>query len=286
MNKDFSMNNLGLSWGVNIYKNSDKISSSEANPLQNRNEINAENKKLEVDSAVSIEISEDGMNKYLQFTSDNSYYEDSGITTRSTRGKYMPISNGEVLTIPKPGKKITVSLGTDKKSIRATVTKTNAWAIEFSIKEAERKCKGGKCGERLASALDKFKYNKDEEDLLKFKIPKLGTCYAGAMIDGFGEIGDIAEVTLDNGKKFNFMLLDTKSNKHESKDLIKSNQCQNEWGHGYMFENNTKVQLNICEFIISKRKEGAESAKLYKSGEFLKNRYVKRAKIIGHVNIE
>ena len=61
---------------------------------------------------------------------------------------------------------------------------------------------------------------------------------------------------------------------------------KNEWGHGYMSENNTKVQLSICEFITSKTKNGVGSAKNYPSGAFLKDRYVKKAKIIGHANIE
>ena len=105
-------------------------------------------------------------------------------------------------------------------------------------------------------------------------------------IEGFGKIGDVVEVTLDNGKKFNFMILDTKSKKHKSSELSPKNQCQNEWGHGYMLENNAKVQLSICEFITSKTKNGVGSAKNYPSGAFLKDRYVKKAKIIWHANIE
>lgn len=60
-------------------------------------------------------------------------------------------------------------------------------------------------------------------------------------------------------------------------------QCQNDWGHGYMLNNDT-VQLSICEFIVSQA-NGAGSAKAYPSGSFLNNRYVTSAKIIGHADI-
>lgn len=68
---------------------------------------------------------------------------------------------------------------------------------------------------RLNSALDKFSYNSGKDDLLKFDVAGLGKSYAGAMVDGYGCIGDVAEVTLDDGTKFNFMILDTKSTKHK-----------------------------------------------------------------------
>ena len=45
-----------------------------------------------------------------------------------------------------------------------------------------------------------------------------------------------------------------------------------------MSENNTKVQLSICEFITSKTKNGVGSAKNCPSGTFLKGQYVKKAK--------
>lgn len=121
--------------------------------------------------------------------------------------------------------------------------------------------------------------------MLQLKVPGLGKCYAGAMVEGFGKIGDVAEITLDNGTKFNFMLLDVKSTNHKSSELSPNNQCQNAWGHGYMMSNNRKVQLSICEFITSQSSKGVSSAKNYPSGSFLDGRYVKSAKIIGHANI-
>ena len=82
------------------------------------------------------------------------------------------------------------------------------------------------------------------------------------------------------------MLLDTKSTKHTSSELSPNNQCQNQWGHGYMLNNNSTVQLSICEFITSQSVSGKSSAKSYPSGNFLEGRYVTSAKIIGHANIE
>lgn len=190
------------------------------------------------------------------------------------------------MRIPKPGEKIAVSLGVDKKDIKAIVSKTNCWAIEYSIEGCRKAYPNKLCTKRLNSALNKFKSNSSEKDLLKFDIPDLGKCYAGAMIDGFGKIGDVAEVVLDDVTKFNFMILDTKSKSHRSSDLSSRNQCQNKWGHGYMLENNKKVQLSICEFIVAKSKEKVYSAKDYDSGAFLKDRYVKSAKIVGHANIK
>ena len=64
------------------------------------------------------------------------------------------------------------------------------------------------------------------------------------------------------------MILDTKNIHHKSSELAPG-QCQNSYGHGYMLSNNTKVQLNICEFITSESKKGVSSAKNYPSGSFL-----------------
>ena len=202
------------------------------------------------------------------------------------KGVYTPINNGQQMSTPAPGQKITVSVGTDKPEFQATVTSTNCWTIEYSIEGCRKNYPNAKCTTRLNSALDKFSYNAGENDLLKFQVPGLGTCYAGAMVEGFGKIGDIAEITLDDGTTFNFMLLDAKSTKHTSKDLAPNNQCQNQWGHGYMLDNNKKVQLSICEFITSQSVSGKSSAKSYPSGSFLSGRYVKSAKIIGHTNVE
>jgi peptidoglycan hydrolase-like protein with peptidoglycan-binding domain len=199
---------------------------------------------------------------------------------------YTPITNGKQMNIPDPGSKIDVSLGTDKPSIKATVTNTNCWTIEYSIEGCRKAYPNALCTKRLNSALEKFSYNSGMDDLLQMEVPGLGKCYAGAMVEGFGNIGDVAEITLDDGTKFNFMLLDVKSTKHKSSELSSNNQCQNAWGHGYMSDNNNKVQLSICEFITSQTPKGVSSAKNCPSGTFLDGRYVKSAKIIGHANIE
>ncbi len=201
---------------------------------------------------------------------------------------YTPITNGKQMNVPDPGTKIDVSLGTDKPSINATVTNTNCWTIEYSIDGCRKAYPNASCTKRLNSALEKFSYNSGKADLLQLEVPGLGKCYAGAMVEGFGNIGDVSEITLDDGTKFNFMLLDVKSTKHKSSELSPDNQCQNAWGHGYMSDNNSKVQLSICEFITSQTPKGVSSAKNCPSasGTFLDSRYVKSAKIIGHANIE
>lgn len=202
-------------------------------------------------------------------------------------GAVSKVDNGAILTTPKPGDVISVSLGTDKANVNAKVTSSNAWSIEYSIQGCKNAYgENALCTKRLKSAISQFSYNKNQADLLKLNVPGYGTCYAGAMVDGFGKIGDIAEVTLDNGEKFNFMILDTKSTSHTSAQLAPNNQCQNKYGHGYMLNNNKDVQLSICEFITSQSSKGISSAKNYPSGNFLKGRYVTKAKIIAHANID
>ena len=164
-----------------------------------------------------------------------------------------------------------------------------ASTIEYSIAGCRKNYPNALCTKRLNYALDNFSYNEGEEGLLELSING-SKCYAGAMIEGFGEIGDVAEITLDDGTKFNFLILDTKSKNHTSAELqANSNtstpQCQNEYGHGYMLNNGKNVQLSVCEFIVSKS-NGAGSATQYENGEFLKSRYVTQAKIIGHVEID
>ena len=202
---------------------------------------------------------------------------------------YKKINGGNVMTLPKPGEIIEVSLGTDKKSQKAKVSKTNAWSVEYSIAGCRKAYPGKKCTERLNYALSNYKYNEGKEELLQFTINNM-KCFAGAMIDSFGKIGDVAEITLDNGTKFNFLILDVKSNNHDSKQLqdnsnSKNPQCQNKYGHGYLENGGKTVQLSVCEFIVSKS-NGKGSAKDYTNGKFLASRYVKKAKIIGHIPID
>ena len=193
------------------------------------------------------------------------------------------------MTLPKPGETIEISLGTDKKSQKAKVSDYNAWSIEYSIEGCRKNYPNDDCTKRLNYTLDNYSYNKGKKELLELSINNM-KCYAGAMIEGFGKIGDVAEITLDDGTKFNFLILDTKCNKHDSAKLQENSdstnpQCQNEYGHGYMINNNKKVQLSVCEFIVSKS-NGEGSATKYSNGKFLDKRYVTKAKIIGHVPIE
>lgn len=237
-----------------------------------------QSKELGSEDAATLEISEEG----YRLSEATNYAK---VKKSSKTDTYTKINNGKTMNIPSPGTSISVSLGTDKKSINAKITSTNAWSIEYSIQGCRNKYgSNAACTKRLNSALDKFSYNEGKQDLLKFNVTGLGKCYAGAMVEGFGNIGDVAEITLDDGTKFNFMILDTKNIHHKSSELAPG-QCQNAYGHGYMLSNNTKVQLNICEFITSESKKGVSSAKNYPSGSFLDGRYVKKAKIIGHANI-
>ena len=208
------------------------------------------------------------------------------IPTKPINGVYTPINNGSKLTLPNPGDKITVSLGTDKNDVKAEVKKDNCWTLEYSIAGCRKNYPNQPCLKRLESAISKFSYNEGSQDLLKLQVPGIGECYAGAMVEGFANIGDVVEVTLDNNTRFNFMILDTKSVTHPSSDLIDNNQCQIKGiGHGYMSDNNSKVQLSICEFITSQSLSGKYSAKDYPSGSFLTDRHVTSAQIIGHANI-
>ena len=109
------------------------------------------------------------------------------------------------------------------------------------------------------------------------------------MVDGFGRVGDVAEVELDDGYKFRFLILDVKHTNHDSSvmdETEKSKQCQTKWGHGSVFKKTGRVQLNICEFIASVKKEGdgRDSAKNYDNGSFLIDRRVAQARVIGHVD--
>ena len=100
-------------------------------------------------------------------------------STVTPTGVYTPTTNGQQLDMPAPGTKIEVSLGTDKPSIQATVTNTNAWSIEYSIEGCRKAYPNALCTKRLNSALEKFSYNSGEADLLQLEVPGLGKCYAG-----------------------------------------------------------------------------------------------------------
>lgn len=190
----------------------------------------------------------------------------------------------DFLFFPKPGSKITVSPGTDLSSYECTVADTNAWSLEYSIFGCQNSFGDQPCWERLKYAIEHYDYNKGCQDLLQFNLDGYKEpVYAGAMIEGYADIGDIVYVTLDNGEGFYFMILDTKSNHHVSSDFP-NGQVQYEGGHGYI-TNSGSVQLSNCEFIMSDWAPGVNSAINTESGAFLNGRYVTSAEIVDHVDI-
>lgn len=52
-------------------------------------------------------------------------------------------------------------------------------------------------------AIEHYDYNAGEQDLLQFNLEGYDEpVFAGAMIDGYANVGDIVYVTLDNGEGF------------------------------------------------------------------------------------
>lgn len=103
------------------------------------------------------------------------------------------------------------------------------------------------------------------------------------MVEGYANIGDIVEVSLDDGTNFHFLILDVKHTGHTQDELDDNNQCQNEWGHGYMLKPNI-VQLSVCEFITAGNCS-VDNAKHAESGAFLRGRRVVEAQIVDHIQI-
>ena len=198
-------------------------------------------------------------------------------------------STGKVLEIPNPGDTITVSRGVDLEDeyVDAVVSQWNAWSREYSIVgcNTSKKTAGQLCCRRLNYAVDNYTCNKDDDDLLMFDLEGYDeVVFAGAMVEGYADIGDIVRVTLDDGNEFNFLILDVKSTQHTAADLKKDGQIQCEWGHGYMVSENT-VQLSVCEFITAGN-YAINSAQDAKSGKFLLKRRVVSAEIIDSIPID
>ncbi|MDO5127946.1 MAG: hypothetical protein Q4D54_09400 [Eubacteriales bacterium] len=190
----------------------------------------------------------------------------------------------DYLYFPEPGSTITVSPGIDKPSYECTVANTNVWSLEYSISGCQNAFGGSLCWERLSYAIEHYDYNAGEQDLLQFNLDGYDEpVFAGAMIEGYANIGDIVYVTLDNGDGFYFMILDTKSNHHVSSDFPVG-QVQYENGHGYIASNST-VQLSNCEFIMSDWAPNVNSAMNTESGAFLTGTNVVSAEIVDHVEI-
>lgn len=194
-----------------------------------------------------------------------------------------------ILVLPEPGDTITVSRGVDLEDeyVDAVVSQWNAWSREYSIVgcNTNKKYSGKLCCRRLNYAVENYTCNKDDDDLLMFDLEGYDEAvFAGAMVEGYADIGDIVRVTLDDGNNFNFLILDVKSTEHTAEELAKNNQCQCEWGHGYLLGENT-VQLSVCEFITA-GDCSVDSAIHAKSGGFLLKRRVVSAQIVDSIPIE
>lgn len=192
---------------------------------------------------------------------------------------------GETLVFPKPGDTITISRGTDLPDETAVVSSYNAWSIEYSVEGCNNVYTDkDACYRRLNYAIENYECNSSEKDLLMFNLEGYDEAvFAGAMVEGYADIGDIVQVTLDDNSSFNFLILDVKSTQHTSQELSPNNQCQWEGGHGYLLGDN-KVQLSICEFITAGNCEEV-SAKSTESGTFLEDRSVVKTQIVDHIQI-
>lgn len=193
-----------------------------------------------------------------------------------------------ILVIPEPGDTITVSRGVDLEDeyVDAVVSQWNAWSREYSIVgcNTNPRFSGQLCCRRLNYAVANYTCNKDDDDLLMFDLKGYDEpVFAGAMVEGYADIGDIVRVTLDDGNNFNFLILDVKYTGHTSEELG-DKRCQCEWGHGYLSGENT-VQLCVCEFITA-GDCSVESAIHAKSGGFLLKRRVVSAQIVDSIPIE
>lgn len=191
---------------------------------------------------------------------------------------------GKKLTLPSPGTTITISRGKELPDETAVVSSWNAWSVEYSVNGCNSEYAGETCCNRLNYAVQNYSCNSTEDDLLMFDLEGYdGAVFAGAMVEDYADIGDIVQVTLDDGSYFYFLILDVKNIHHPASDLAGNNQCQCEWGHGYMLSEDT-VQLQVCEFITAGNCS-VDSAIHAKSGAFLKKRSVVEAQIIDHILI-
>lgn len=195
------------------------------------------------------------------------------------------LENEKYLVLPREGDTITVSYGIDLPEEERIVASRNAWSIEYTIDVCNRDYSDDLCCRRLNYALDNYPNNQGEVDLLKFTLEGYDEpVYAGAMVEGYADIGDIVLVQLDNGEYFYFLILEVKHIEHTSSQLDVG-QIQCEYGHGYDIGDN-KVQLSVCEFIMTDNPDGVGSAIHTESGAFLKGRSVTSCCIVDHIDIK
>lgn len=210
--------------------------------------------------------------------------EDSVAEVDSVNGDKVMIESNSILLFPKPGDTISISKGIDLADETAIVSSWNTWSREYSVEGCKKIYSDSLCYKRLKYAIENYECNSTDNDLLMFNLEGYDEIvFAGAMVDGYANIGDIVQVTLDDDSSFNFLILDTKSTQHTSQELASSNQCQCEWGHGYLLGKGT-VQLSVCEFITAGNCS-EDNVQNTKSGAFLKQRSVIKAQIVDHIQI-
>lgn len=234
-----------------------------------------QNKYGDVDSEVNIEsgdvITGAGSDSIINSDENNTVVDTDG----NTKG---------VLLFPQPGDTITISKGTDLPKETAVVSSWNTWSREYSVEGCNKKFAGQLCCRRLNYAIEHYECNSTDNDLLMFYLDGYDEAvFAGAMVEGYADIGDIVQITLDDNNSFYFLILDVKSTQHTSQELSPNNQCQCEWGHGYLLDGG-KVQLSICEFITAGNCSEA-NVQNTESGAFLKKRSVVKAEIVDHIEI-
>lgn len=203
----------------------------------------------------------------------------------SVRGKIHSIKNGKKLIFPKSGEKVQFNDGDTNYNV--TVAENDSWAVETDYEYACKQYKS--VANRMKKLADLFSDNIGAADLLQYNVPGYGTCYAGAMVAGYGDVGDIVKISLADGSSYNFIILDVKDTHHTKKQLAEG-QVQNEqYGHGYLINNNQNVSINPTEFMLAgwKYDDGKKylSAKCYTTNLKLEGNRVKSAEIVGHVDL-
>ena len=236
--------------------------------------------------AITTVLSVNEINAIVKKFLEETQSENDLSTKEDTNESSIAVEQGKIMTIPEPGEQILVSRGIELPDQEAIVSSYHAWSRLYSVEgcNTNPELSGKLCCRRLNYAIENYKCNSTENDLLMFDLEGyMEPVFAGAMVEGYANIGDIVEVSLDDSTNFHFLILDVKNTKHTQAQLSPNKQCQNEWGHGYMLDENI-VQLNVCEFITAGNCS-VDSAKYAESGTFLRGRRVVEAQIVDHIQI-
>ncbi len=197
------------------------------------------------------------------------------------------IENGDILTFPETGEIVTYNDGLNNYSL--PVSGEDTWSIEFNYVTALSESRI--VASRMETLMSRYTNNNGDIDLLKFDVNGFGECYAGAMVEGFGEVGDIVKVTLSDGTSFNFIILDVKNTHHKHDELAKGQVQNDEYGHAYLRNNETTISINPCEFMVAGWKRDEEDNIYYSAVEYttelnLDGNRATEAQIIGHIDLE